>query len=853
MSDKEVNESLKKYSIGLTVEEARKIETLLGRAPTVVEAVIWGIQGSEHSSYKSSRRFLKMLPTTGKHVILGPREDSGIVALTDGPPGKRWGIVISHESHNHPSQIVPFEGAATGVGGTVRDVACMGARVVGCMDLLRLGDLKTAETRGIAKEVIRGIAGYGNPLGVPNLGGDTVFDSGFNSNCLVNAVAIGIVREDEVIHSEVPEKAADEHYDIILIGKPTDRSGFGGAAFASLSMEEDKKEQNTGAVQEPNPFLERHVLISTYAVFDWLAETKNLHRVSFKDLGAGGVVCATVEQVTGRGFGADVDLSKVHISIDNLPPEVIACAETQERFCWMCHPSLTAHILEHYNVTWDLPSVAEGARASVIGSVNGSGIYHLTHNGMTVCKARSQDITSGLLYNRPTRLMEAKRKEPEIHCDENGKITCEPSRGLLRRKHGRRVEEDCWTEQKTCGEGERCEGPTARFHTCITEIFRAMLSHPNHASTSRVTRLYDKTVIGNSIIEAGEADASVIMPLRDLASYLPGGSHPGWQLSPEEERTGAVFAGDGNPRYGRISAYGQGVMAAVEAMMNVAAVGGTPRALTDCLNYGNPQIPEHLAALEEGVRGISDAARGITFDGEGVPVISGNVSLYNSLPDASAIPPSAIVCCVGVLPDAGTAVTMPLKRAGSALYLLGERKDECGGSAYYEVVEQILAAPRDALLGSSMPQAAFPELASMMHTVIAAASEGLLFSSHDISDGGMLLALFEMLMPQRNVGGNLGVDVNLATLHSLLAPDRLLFSQTPGFVLEVAEENISAFEKLCASNSIRPQRIGTVNASGTLRIASGTSTILEESVAQLLDTWDRSLADALDGQAYISV
>src|SRR6185503_17173229 len=180
MTDDEVWTALKKHKIGLTIEEARKVQEMLGRAPTVTEATIWGIQGSEHSSYKSSRRFLKNFPTTGKHVILGPKEDSGIVAITDGPPGKRWGIVISHESHNHPSQIVPFEGAATGVGGTVRDVACMGARVIGAMDLLRLGDLKKPQTVMIAKEVARGIGGYGNPLGVPNLGGDTVFDAGYN-------------------------------------------------------------------------------------------------------------------------------------------------------------------------------------------------------------------------------------------------------------------------------------------------------------------------------------------------------------------------------------------------------------------------------------------------------------------------------------------------------------------------------------------------------------------------------------------------------------------------------------------------------------------------------------------------
>jgi len=214
------------------VEEARKVEAMLGRPPTLVEAVIWGIQGSEHCSYKSSKRFLKQFPTSGKHVILGPKEDSGIVAITDGPPGKRWGIVVSHESHNHPSQVVPYEGAATGVGGNVRDVACMGARVIGAMDALRLGDLTSEESRTIAKEVVRGIAGYGNALGVPNLGGDVQFDASYNSNCLVNVVCHGIVREDEVIHSYVPGEAGKVGYDIIIVGKPTDRSGFGGASFA---------------------------------------------------------------------------------------------------------------------------------------------------------------------------------------------------------------------------------------------------------------------------------------------------------------------------------------------------------------------------------------------------------------------------------------------------------------------------------------------------------------------------------------------------------------------------------------------------------------------------------------------
>jgi len=647
----------------------------------------------------------------------------------------------------------------------------------------------------------------------------------------VNAIAIGIVREDEVIHSEVPEEAAREGYDIILIGKPTDRSGFGGAAFASLSMEEEKKEQNTGAVQEPNPFLERHVLISTYALFDWLAATGNLHRVSFKDLGAGGVVCSTVEQVAGRRFGAVIELASVHVSIKDLPPEVIACAETQERFCWIVHPSLTQHILKHYNEDWDLPSVAENARASVIGKVNGSGIYHLTHNGVTVCKAKSQDITSGLLYNRPTKLVEVKRSEPEIACDDDGTITVSSPSPSVSGANG--------------GGGGWGVGV---LKTSIPDVLRTMLTHPNHASQSRVFRHYDKTVMGNTIMEAGEADASVIMPMRDLASYLPGGTHPDWELAPADERVGAVFAGDGNPRYGKISAYLQGALAALESMMNVAAVGATPRALTDCLNYGNPEIPQHLAALEEGVRGISDAARAVTFDGECVPVISGNVSLYNSLPDGSAIPPSAIVCCIGVIPDATRAVSMQLKRAGSRLLLIGERNDECGGSAYYEVLEETMGAGRDALLGTNLPKPDFNEAQQQMHLIISAIGTGLVLSCHDISDGGLLLGLFEMLCPQRKIDHGLGIQVNLDALSSSLPADRLLFTQTPGFLIEVAPSDIEGFLNIAHGLGVSVQDIGCADGSGRMVVSHGKRTLVDEDHAILRRMWDAALADRLDAR-----
>jgi len=811
MSDEEVSDSLKKYQINLKVDEARAISKMLGRDPTLVEMVIWGIQGSEHCSYKSSKRFLKNLPTEGPNVILGPSEDSGIVAITDEPKGKRWGLVMSHESHNHPSQIVPFEGAATGIGGVVRDVVCMGARVIGAMDLLRLGDLETEESKTIATEVVRGIAGYGNPLGIPNLGGDTVFDSAYNSNCLVNAIAFGIVREDEIIHSYVPKEAGEVGYDIIIVGKPTDRSGFGGASFASALMDEGEKEQNTGAVQEPNPFLERHLLASTYALFDWLVKAKKLDKVSFKDLGAGGVVCSTVEQVSDLGLGAEVDLGKVHTSIENLPPEIIACAETQERFCWMCHPDLTDHIIKHYNEDWDLPSVAENARASVIGKVTTGDIYKVTFNGKTVCEAKALDITCGLEYTRPTKPIEVEHNEPVIEC----------------------------------------EGPNIAvdtFKTTLTEVFKAMLAHPNHASKQPVIVHYDKNVIGNTLVEAGEADAGVITPLQDLESHVHVGSHPDWDLPKEKRLTGVAVAGDGNGRYGRISPYLQGFNAVVESIRNVASVGAKPRALTDCLNYGNPEMPEQLWQFEEGVRGIADAAKGLE-----VPVISGNVSFYNGKPDGSAtyaersrsIDPTAIVCCAGVIPDAKKAVTMQLKKSDSLLFLVGECKDECGGSAYFEVLEQMAGPPRDELLGMNVPQPNLDNVSKQIEFITEAIEQELILSSHDISEGGLILAAFEMTLPRRKIGGDIGLSFDIAEVSAKLRPDQALFSQTGGFLIEVDAANAEKLMSLALKTQVPLTQIGNTTPQHQFIIRNGKKILLDEDLKLLSEIWEIGLQKAI--------
>ena len=814
LGDDEVQGILSEYQIALTVDEARDVSKMLGRDPTLVEAVIWGIQGSEHCSYKSSWRFLKGFTTKGKHVILGPGEDSGIVAITDGPPGERWGFVVTHESHNHPSQIVPYEGAATGVGGTVRDVLCMGARVVGCMDMLRLGDLKTEESKTIAKEVVRGIGGYGNPLGIPNLGGDTVFDYAYNSNCLVNAIALGIVREDEVIHSYVPKEAGEVGYDIILIGKPTDRSGFGGASFASATMEEEKREQNTGAVQEPNPFLERHLLASTYALFDWLVANKKLDKVGFKDLGAGGVVCASVEQVADLGLGAEVDLDKVHVSVPDLPAEVIACAETQERLCWTCHPDLTDHILRHYNEIWDLPSVAENAKASLIGKVRNDPIYKVTYKGETVIEAKALDITCGLQYNRETKGYEYDGVEPEISC-EGDKVTVKSCK--------LKVEQSTINDQRST--------------FSISEIFKAMLAHKNAASKAPIFVHYDKNVMSNTIVEPGEADASVIAPLQNLESYVHEGSHPGWEISEEDKWRGVAVSGDGNNRYGRISPYLQGVNATVESMRNVAAVGATPRAITDCLNYGNPEIPEQLWQLEQGTEGIKDASNGVNFDGQSIPIISGNVSLYNGKPNGSAIDPTTIVSCTGILSDARKAITMQIKNPDSLLFLIGKRKDECGGSLYYEVLEDLTGSEYDDLLGKNAPDPDLSEVEEQIKAVTAIIDQNIVVSCHDISSGGLGLTLFEMLTTQRKKGGNIGISVDLSALNNDLSSDKLLWSETGGFVVEVDKSNEEAFKNAVPDAVL----LGKTTEEPLFEAKNGENMIISEQLSDLIKLWENGL------------
>ena len=766
LTDPKIRTKLEKLNIPLTVEETLKIQNdMLGRAPSLAELILFSIQGSEHCSYKSSRTHLKQFTTDGPDVVLGAKEDAGVVAVATDNDGHRWCVVMSHESHNHPSQIVPYEGAATGVGGNVRDVMCMGAEVIACTDSFRFGDINSNKTKWIHDGVVAGIAGYGNPLGIPNIGGDLYYHDGYNENCLVTLVTLGIVREDQIIHSYAPKNA--DGYDLILIGKPTDNSGFGGASFASVELEEAKKDQNKGAVQEPNAFLERHLLKSTYALFDILKEKGLIDNIGFKDLGAGGVACASIELAETSGYGAEVWMDKVHIGMDNLHPSVYLCSETQERFMWVSPPEITSLILEHYNKVFDLPGVSEGAQASVIGKIRDDGQY-IVHNGDDeIVNAPAPEITEGFLYNRP---YEARRKN--------------------------------------------CTEPNILEPMDYNKVLLEILSHENIANREPIFEQYDKQVQGRVHTETGQADSGVMAPFNS-------------EKYPKEIRNvGIALSTDHNPRYGLIDPYWGGVNAVVEAMRNVAAVGATPHAITDCLCFGNPEKPHQMWEFVESVRGVADACHAITLKDnpdDATPIIAGNVSFYNESKNG-AIPPSPIVSCLGRLKNVNKTVPMHFQKSDSVILMAGERRDELGGSVYYSLYDE---------LGANVPEPDFEDVKNQICALTDCIDDGLILSCHDIADGGAASALAEMTF-----GNGIGCDVKIETDLSL---DKIFFSETGGFILEISTHNVTRVKEGFSEYGQTIFNIGKTNFSNSIKL----NRVINLDLDKAKDAWDDGLRQKL--------
>jgi phosphoribosylformylglycinamidine synthase len=756
--------------LNLTAGEVDQLRANIGREPTVTELFLFDVMWSEHCSYKSSRALLrKYLPTESARVILGPGEDAGVVRLAESA-GISYVLVVAHESHNHPSQIIPVEGAATGIGGIVRDVYCMGADVVGVMDALRFGDPagpNGERTREIVEGVVRGIWEYGNALGVPNVGGDVYFDSRYDDNCLVNVVALGVAREEEIIRSCVPPEGAREPYVLVLVGKPTDMSGLGGATMASRILD-GEVEGNVGAVQIHDPFLKRMLTEANKAALRMLRERGI--PVGFKDLGAGGIACATSEMAGAGGFGAKVDLGKVHVAVEGLEPYAIACSETQERYCLAVPARVADEVLRIYNEDYELPHIYRGARASVIGEVDESKQYLMTWRGEPVVDVFVDLINEGISYER--------EKAPPAP------------------------------------PAEAIEVPeVSDFNRALLDVMR----HLSIASRHYIYRHYDSEVRGEAVLRPGEADAGV--------TAIPGTT------------IGIATSVDGNPHQCAVDPYLGAMFTVCESIRNVAAVGAVPVALTDCLNFGNPEKPPVFRDFEETIRGIGDAARALSALGtkEPVPIVSGNVSFYNESHLGSAVPPSPVVACFGVLEDYSRAVSLCLKKPGNSLLLVGQRKPGLGGSALLGVLGR---------RGEGrLPDLDLDAERRAIHAVTECIQLGHVLACHDISDGGLAAALAEMVMGgwgRGRVGAEASIDFNDG-----LTTTEILFGESGGFLVEVPGDRVEGVLEVAGEFGAIVSVIGKTTETYRLVMSRDSGPVIDLDGAALTEVWTGALEKAI--------
>jgi phosphoribosylformylglycinamidine synthase len=772
-TDADLTALARRESLALTPHELRQIRARIGRDPSRAEAHAFAIQWSEHCSYKSSRALLKKLPTQSRDVIVPVGEDAGILRAGT-VNGVEYGVVVAHESHNHPSQVVPFEGAATGIGGILRDVLCMGAEVVASADPLRFGTARPGSHASyVASSAVEGIASYGNAVGVPNIAGDLYFHEAFTDNCLVNVVALGLVRTDRILHSRVPAGGAD--YDLVLVGKATDGSGFGGAAFASLVLDAGEAQANKSAVQVPDPFLKNVIMHATAAVIDAVVDAGI--EVGFKDLGAGGIMGSSSELCSAGGFGAAIEIEAIPQAVSGLPPFVVACAETQERMLWAVPSDFTPTVLAIYNERFTLPEVAAGAQAAVIGRVTREQRYVIRAMGEPVIDLPIDVLTTPIKVER----RRAAPASEEQH------------------------------QPATATKANASSAPAAHAEDVASTLL-SILSHPDVCSRRPLIEHYDTVVRGATVIPSGYADAGVIVIRR-------GG------------RAGIALSVDGNPRFGAVDARLAAAHAVVESARNVAAVGALPIGLTDCLNYGNPEDPVAFAQLADGVDGLAEAANALHLGlpGEPLPFVSGNVSLYNESSTGRAIPPSAIVACIGRVEDVGRVVTMQITAAGNRLFLFGPRQAHLGGS---------VVAARSGLEAGPLPAIDYGEANASILAVVEGVRSGAISAAHDISDGGLLACVAEMCLGG-DAAGAIGAQIQEPSDWS---PETdvmaALFGEAGGFVVEVAPPRIGAFEAACTAAGAKPIAIG-MTGGATLAVDG----LCDVSLARLATEWSTPLKE----------
>ncbi|HXE75268.1 MAG TPA: phosphoribosylformylglycinamidine synthase subunit PurL [Candidatus Xenobia bacterium] len=734
---------------GLTPEEYDRIQAILGREPTFTELGIFSVMWSEHCSYKSSRVHLKRLPTTGPQVLQGPGENAGVVDVGDG-----YAAVFKIESHNHPSFVEPFQGAATGVGGILRDIFTMGARPIAILDALRFGDLSDPKNRAIAEGVISGIGFYGNCIGVPTVGGDVYFEpdpSGYAHNPLVNALCLGVARKDKILLA----RASGVGNPVIYVGAKTGRDGIHGASLLASAEFDEASAQKRPNVQIGDPFLEKLLLEALLEALDTGAI------VGLQDMGAAGLTCSTCEMAARGGTGIEIELDLVPTREHGMTPYEIMLSESQERMLVVVEKGREAQVLSIFH-KWGLDAV-------VVGHVTDDALLRVRQHGEVVAEIPAGALANDCpVYERPLRAPAAQPAAERFDF-----VSDDVAAASLR------------------------------------ENFLRLLASPTIASKRWVFQQYDHTVRTNTVLGPAAGDAAVLR--------LKGTTR------------GLALTVDGNGRYCYLNPRRGAQLALAEAARNLVCVGAKPWAVTNCLNFGNPEKPEVMWQFSEVIDGMAEACR--AFD---TPVTGGNVSFYNETRGKS-IHPTPVIGMLGVLEDVGKAVPAGFRRAGNALVLLG------GAETARDTLEKTFSSSEYALrihgLAAGEPPAIDLALEKRVHDCcLELMRRGWVLAAHDVSDGGLLVTVAEGCFAAQN---GLGAEL---TLNAPLPLEAVCFSEEPSrIVLEVDPTHLAASLQVAAQYLVPAKQLGTTTQ-GEFRVRFNGQVVLSEDVNILKEAWATSLA-----------
>jgi len=760
---------------GLTPDEYTHVQQILGREPTYTELGIFSVMWSEHCSYKNTRPQLKTFPTKSPRILVGAgEENAGILDIGDG-----LAIAFKIESHNHPSAVEPFQGAATGVGGIIRDIFTMGARPVCALDSLRFGEITDPEVRRLFGGVVAGIAHYGNCFGIPTLAGEVYFDKSYAGNPLVNVFCLGVLRHEQIARGAAKGLGNPVFY----VGPATGRDGLAGAAFASQDLTEESAEQQRGAVQVGDPFMEKLVceacleLLATGAV------------AGIQDMGAAGLTCSTCETAARAGTGIEIELNKVPQRAPNMTPYEIMLSESQERMLIIVHKGREEEVKRIFD-KWDLPW-------SEIGVVTDTGRMVVRNHGQVVANIPAKLIASeSPVYQRESR-------EPEY----------------LKAVRAFRLD------------------GMADSQSPIAEL-KKLLAWPAIASKNWVYRQYDYMVRDNTVVRPG-SDAAVIRIKADSVPPLPAGSDPVSGLRPMQSEKYVAITSDCNGAYVFLDPYEGGKIAVAEAARNLACSGAVPLGVTDNLNFGNPHNPELFWQLQESVRGLGEGCRAFN-----APVTGGNCSLYNQSP-AGPIDPTPTVAMVGLIEKAEHVTTQWFKDKGDAILLLGEPVDAAdplqglGGSAYFQVIHgQKTGTP---------PRCDLAREKALQDALRGWIQSGAIKSAHDCSEGGLAVTLTESCVSQlvgRETPRLIGAEVDLSAVAGARL-DALLFGETQGrVVVSVAPHQASKVLGQAKILEIPARKLGTVGG-GELKIKTPSGEFAW-GLTELHDLWWNSLARAME-------